>query len=365
MGLIHMNGRVYDPILARFISADPIIQAPTDMQSYNRYAYVRNNPLAYTDPSGYSWLSKEVGRWGDDIQYEVDHFYDSVWKKHGMDILQAAFAIAACSGGPAACAGYFAAVEATKATLKTPAGQRAVRKFSKGLEEIGVDEKHARGLSSLVISYAINSAYSAGWDYATGAGEGVADVEGAATNARMSEASYDVTDADIGKLTIDGFTLTDIHTHRSGLKAALFEGANSKIVAFAGTDLFAGGGVDLIANFKQAFGFTSAQYEAGIKYALSISGDVSFTGHSLGGGIATAAAIITGGSAMVFNSAGVHSNTLRGFSRSNGAIKYFYSTHDVIRTLNVLSPASVPGTAISMGHSGLHGMAGVCSTMGC
>ena len=57
VGLIHMNGRVYDPIIGRFISADPIIQNPHDLQSYNRYAYVRNNPLTMTDPTGFSWAS--------------------------------------------------------------------------------------------------------------------------------------------------------------------------------------------------------------------------------------------------------------------------------------------------------------------
>ena len=57
-GLIHMNGRVYDPVLARFLSADPHIQDPGNLQSWNRYSYVLNNPLAYTDPSGYFSLSK-------------------------------------------------------------------------------------------------------------------------------------------------------------------------------------------------------------------------------------------------------------------------------------------------------------------
>ncbi|GAB1268389.1 hypothetical protein NBRC116493_16420 [Aurantivibrio infirmus] len=51
-GLIHMNGRVYDPILGRFMSADPYIQAPYFSQSYNRYSYVLNNPLKYSDPTG-------------------------------------------------------------------------------------------------------------------------------------------------------------------------------------------------------------------------------------------------------------------------------------------------------------------------
>lgn len=57
MGLIHMNGRVYDPVIGRFLSADPFIQDPTNTQSLNRYSYVQNNPLSFTDPSGF-FLSK-------------------------------------------------------------------------------------------------------------------------------------------------------------------------------------------------------------------------------------------------------------------------------------------------------------------
>ena len=51
--LIHMNGRVYDPVIGRFISADPVIQSPFESQNFNRYTYVMNNPLKYTDPSGF------------------------------------------------------------------------------------------------------------------------------------------------------------------------------------------------------------------------------------------------------------------------------------------------------------------------
>lgn len=55
VGLINMNGRVYDPVLGRFIQPDPLIQAPENIQNYNRYSYVLNNPLKYTDPSGYAF----------------------------------------------------------------------------------------------------------------------------------------------------------------------------------------------------------------------------------------------------------------------------------------------------------------------
>ncbi|MCK0536836.1 RHS repeat-associated core domain-containing protein [Alcanivorax quisquiliarum] len=58
VGLIHMGGRVYDPTIGRFLSADPVVKGLENTESYNRYSYVLNSPLSFTDPSGYSWLSK-------------------------------------------------------------------------------------------------------------------------------------------------------------------------------------------------------------------------------------------------------------------------------------------------------------------
>ncbi len=54
VNLIHMNGRVYDPTLGRFLSVDPIFEFPTNTQSLNPYSYVLNNPLSMTDPTGYA-----------------------------------------------------------------------------------------------------------------------------------------------------------------------------------------------------------------------------------------------------------------------------------------------------------------------
>ena len=54
-GLINMNGRMYDPAIGRVLSPDNYVQDPTNTQCYNRYSYCMNNPLRFTDPSG--WLA--------------------------------------------------------------------------------------------------------------------------------------------------------------------------------------------------------------------------------------------------------------------------------------------------------------------
>ena len=59
-GFIHMNGRIYDPTLGRFLSPDPFVQYPMNSQSWNRYSYVRNSPLSATDPSGFGEMEEVV-----------------------------------------------------------------------------------------------------------------------------------------------------------------------------------------------------------------------------------------------------------------------------------------------------------------
>lgn len=53
--LVNMNGRMYDPLVGRFLSPDPYVQMPDNAQNFNRYSYCLNNPLKYTDPSGEFW----------------------------------------------------------------------------------------------------------------------------------------------------------------------------------------------------------------------------------------------------------------------------------------------------------------------
>ncbi len=70
--LIHMNGRIYDYNVGRFMSVDPFIQAPTSTQSINPYSYIMNNPLAGTDPTGY------MGKCDQNPTCQMQSFFSSV-----------------------------------------------------------------------------------------------------------------------------------------------------------------------------------------------------------------------------------------------------------------------------------------------
>jgi len=52
-GLMYYGARYYDATLGRFISADTLVPNAANPQALNRYAYVLNNPLRYTDPTGH------------------------------------------------------------------------------------------------------------------------------------------------------------------------------------------------------------------------------------------------------------------------------------------------------------------------
>jgi RHS repeat-associated protein len=74
VALVHLNGRVYDPMVGRMISADPTVPDPLNAQTWNRYSYVGNDPLAFTDPSGFSLLSNFF----DSVFNAVSSFVSSV-----------------------------------------------------------------------------------------------------------------------------------------------------------------------------------------------------------------------------------------------------------------------------------------------
>ena len=68
-GLMFYQARYYDPLTARFISADAMVPSLLNPQDLNRFSYVRNNPLRYTDPTGNCIISATLVIDGDDSSY--------------------------------------------------------------------------------------------------------------------------------------------------------------------------------------------------------------------------------------------------------------------------------------------------------
>ncbi|REC49537.1 polymorphic toxin type 23 domain-containing protein [Chryseobacterium pennipullorum] len=98
VGLIHMNGRMYDPKLHTFLSVDNNIQDPFNTQNYNRYGYVLNNPLMYMDASGeIFWLAVLAGAIIGAVTGAASYIGQAIqtgdwsWGKFGMSILGGAF----------------------------------------------------------------------------------------------------------------------------------------------------------------------------------------------------------------------------------------------------------------------------------
>jgi RHS repeat-associated protein len=71
-GLVNMKGRMYDPKIGRFLSADPLVASPFFSQGHNRYAYVFNNPLVLIDPSG---LQEQGPNWAQAAWNAITSFF--------------------------------------------------------------------------------------------------------------------------------------------------------------------------------------------------------------------------------------------------------------------------------------------------
>jgi RHS repeat-associated protein len=112
-GLTHMNGRLYDPVLSRFVSADPTVDNPFDLQSLNRYSYVNNNPMGFTDPTGYFKLfGKKWSWWRDTVVKPVV----AAWAGYGVFNLVGGY-VGVMTGGSAPLLSVAAGAAAGGATM--------------------------------------------------------------------------------------------------------------------------------------------------------------------------------------------------------------------------------------------------------
>ncbi|MDX1303034.1 RHS repeat-associated core domain-containing protein [Photobacterium sp.] len=335
VGLIHMNGRVYDQDLGRFLSADPIIQSPYMTNSFNRYSYVTNNPLKFTDPTGFvhvegAGAGDGLGRTSVDLGGEKDtrrgdnRARNGRSRNDGRTLIEGSFVkdftILANN-----LFGWLTGYQLSEDELDY-SNWRSMSRYTVGLSYVGFQQiKH------------ITSTYM-----------------------KLSAGVYDV-----NYTGVDGYT-GSVTALRSGLQYGVFMNAmGHTIVAFAGTQVQDMG--DLATDGLQAFGLSTAQYRQAISIAKQqyrmASGNITFTGHSLGGGLATASAMVTGAGARVFNAAGVHENTIAGYERLGWSVTNYNSTFDVIQGLNAITPASTRGETVSLGSAGIHVMSGVCGSV--
>lgn len=88
--LINMNGRIFDPVTSRFLSPDPMVQDIFNSQNYNRYSYCLNNPLRYTDPSGFVYEGGNPNQIYQEDVIDLSEFFEmsmqdlSYWMEYGV-----------------------------------------------------------------------------------------------------------------------------------------------------------------------------------------------------------------------------------------------------------------------------------------
>lgn len=126
-------------------------------------------------------------------------------------------------------------------------------------------------------------------------------------------------DQDLRAAGIDPALLEDAKT---GFRAGLYRDAGGDVVlAFAGSN----DAHDWLSNFRQGLGFDDAQYDRARDVALlakAAYGDrLAITGHSLGGGLASAAALAAQTPAVTFNAAGLSDKTIQRLGLDPGAAR--------------------------------------------
>lgn len=416
-GIIHMGGRIYDPILGRFLQGDPLVE---DIATLNRYSYAHNNPLAYVDPNGFLSIGNLVkGLLSVAIGVFTGFTATAAWAASNY---AAAIAIAAAGGAAAgvvatgtsegALFGAFTAVATLGVTqyLKgakwaydggsfTSAGNiaRSVGhglasgvsadlqggKFGHAFFTAGVTSLASPGIASISDDALLNTAAAAilggslseatGGKFANGAATGAMTYAlssaSASSSGQMgyadkaartaSDVAYSIEKAGISWV---GFANQGIpYSAVGGFSATLTPAPvplRGSILSFSGTDFTSWGNIK--ANAGQAILGSASQYDQAVSLSMrvhdALGGDVILAGHSLGGGLAAAGAYATGADAITFNAAGLHPSYRTG---TPGSIRSHYVRGDLLTVLQGLTPLpNAAGSAIphSYGGSGFCGM---------
>jgi RHS repeat-associated protein len=157
IGLIHMNGRVYDAEIGRFLSADAVIQDISNSQALNAYSYVQNNPLSFTDPSGFflSGLFHKIGNFFRSVAHAIGRVVRS-------SVFRSVLTILACATpgvNVVACAAMAATISFGGALVDGGSFGDAIRSasvafFSAGLFQGGGDFLQGLGLGGNIFARA-------------------------------------------------------------------------------------------------------------------------------------------------------------------------------------------------------------------
>jgi len=130
--LYDYRARFYDPALGRFLQPDPVVPEPGNPQALNRYAYVYNNPLRYTDPSGHVPVILVVmgigAATGALINYgvQVQAFTHINWAAVGAGAVTGAVGVATFGVGAAVLGTSLAGMMVAGAASGVVAGQAAI-----------------------------------------------------------------------------------------------------------------------------------------------------------------------------------------------------------------------------------------------
>ena len=131
------------------------------------------------------------------------------------------------------------------------------------------------------------------------------------------------------KLAALGIAPDDLSPSNSTMRAEIFQDPrnNAYVVAFRGTATKQ----DWLADARQGVGMATDHYDQAKNLAKKVSlatSDVSFAGHSLGGGLASAASVVTGKAASTFNSAGLHHATVEEYQDNAAKVAAYYVPGD-------------------------------------
>ncbi|MDB4582941.1 FG-GAP-like repeat-containing protein [Draconibacterium sp.] len=100
--LYNMNGRLYDPIVGRFLEPDPAVQNTFSTQNLNRYSYCLNNPLKYTDPTGWVMnpgFNEGVWRMIEDAWEDAQNTYDDMMYTYGGGVCTGSYSLGYSGSG--------------------------------------------------------------------------------------------------------------------------------------------------------------------------------------------------------------------------------------------------------------------------